>query len=153
MSDWGGTLRLAAIVRLADGEEVSGQFFLQERVPHHSGPETPLDLLERSERFLPLALPDESVVFLSKAHIGLLRCDPAPPESELDRLGIDRFVELELEMVDGHVVHGRAGVMQPPTRLRALDCLNSGGGFLAFWVGEAAFYINRAHVRVARPIE
>ena len=153
MSEWGGTIRLAVVVRLADGEEVAGELFLQERVPHHSGAETPLDLLEREDRFFPLALADGTVIFIGKSHIGLVRCDPAPPESELDRLGITRFAELELAMADGLVVRGRAGVTQPPTRLRALDCLNSGGGFLAFWVEEAAIYINRAHVRVARPIE
>ncbi|HUG28500.1 MAG TPA: hypothetical protein VMK53_09400 [Gemmatimonadales bacterium] len=153
MSEWGGTLRLAVVVRLDDGEEVTGELFLQERVPHHSGTETPLDLLERSDRFFPLALPDGTVIFIGKAHVGLLRCDPAPPESELDRLGITRFAELELAMADGLVVRGRAGVTQPPTRLRALDCLNGSGGFLAFWVDEAAYYINRALIRVARPIE
>lgn len=153
MSEWGGTLRLAVVVRLDNGEEVAGELFLQERVPHHSGAETPLDLLERTDRFFPLALPDGTVVFLGKDHVGLIRCDPAPPESEMDRLGITRFAELELAMADGLVVRGRAGVTQPPTRLRALDCLNSGGVFLAFWVEEAAYYINRALVRVARPIE
>lgn len=152
-SEWGGTQRLAVVVRLADGEEMAGEVFLQQRVPHHSGAETPLDLLERDERFFVLALPDGSVRFVGKAQVALLRCDPAPPESELDRLGISRFAELELVLADGHAVRGRAGVTLPPTRLRALDCLNAGGGFLAFWVGEAACYVNRAHVRMARPIE
>lgn len=153
MSEWGGTIRLAVVVRLGDGEEVAGELFLQERVPHHSGAETPLDLLERSDRFFPLALPDGTVIFIGKSHVGLLRCDPAPPESELDRLGITRFAELEVALADGLVVRGRAGVTQPPTRLRALDCLNGSGGFLAFWVEDAAYYINRALIRVARPIE
>lgn len=153
MSEWGGTLRLAVAVRLDDGEEMAGELFLQERVPHHSGAETPLDLLERDDQFFPLALPDGTVVFIGKAQVGLVRCDPAPPESELDRLGITRFAELELAMADGLVIRGRAGVTQPPTRLRALDCLNGGRGFLAFWVEDAAYYINRALVRVARPIE
>lgn len=152
-SEWGGTQRLGVVIRLADGTEVGGELFLQQRVPHHSGPETPLDLLERDERFFVLALPDGGVRFVGKVHVAFVRCDPAPPESELDRLGITRFAELELVLADGFVLRGRAGVTQPPTRLRALDCLNAGGTFLAFWVGEAAYYVNRAHVGLARPIE
>lgn len=153
MSEWGGTIRLPVVVRLASGDEVTGEAYLQPRVPHHSGPETPLDLLERGERFLPLSLADGSVVFLNRAHVAVLKCDPAPPESELDWLGVDRFAELDLELSDGLAVRGQAGVTLPPTRLRALDCLNAGGAFLPLRVRDAIYYVNRAHLRVARPIE
>lgn len=153
VGEWGGTQRLEVVVRLLDGTEFEGELFLQQRVPHHSGPETPLDLLERDERFFAMALRDGGIRFVGKAQVALVRCDPAPPESELDRLGISRFVELELVMADGYVVRGRAGVTLPPTRLRALDCLNGDGEFMAFWVGEAAYYLNRAHIGLARPIE
>lgn len=153
MSEWGGVHRLSVSVRLLGGEVLDGEIYLQPRAPHHSGSETPLDLLDREERFFPLALPGDEVVFLAKAQVALLICDPAPPESELDRLGVTRFLEMELGLADGLTIRGRAGVTLPPTRQRALDCLNDGSGFLAFWVDQAAYYVNRAHLRIVRPIE
>lgn len=153
MSEWGGTLRRGVVVRLASGEEVGGDLFLQQRVHHHSGPETPLDLLERGERFFPLAGPEGGVLFLGKSQVVLVRCQPIPPEAEQDRLGIDRFAELEVVMGDGQVLHGQAGISMPPTRHRALDSLNGPGHFLPLWQQDGVTYLNRAHVRLVRPIE
>lgn len=153
MSEWGTTNQLRVGVRLADGQQLEGALHLQPRVPHHNGPETPLDLLERAEPFFPISLPDGSIRFLGKAQVALLICDPMPPESELDRLGITRFVEVELALADGTICRGRAGVTLPPTRHRALDCLNATGGFLVLWNEGTALYVNRAHVRIARPLE
>lgn len=153
MSEWGQTHRLRVGLRLADGQQLEGELHLLPRVSHHSGAETPLDLLNRNEPFFPLALPDGSIRFVGKAQVALVICDPMPPESELDRLGITRFVELELGLADGTVCRGHAGVTLPPTRHRALDCLNAGAGFLALWNDGAAFYVNRAQVRIARPVE
>jgi hypothetical protein len=76
-----------------------------------------------------------------------------PPESELDRLGINQFLEMEVSLVDGTVCRGQAGVNLPPTRHRPIDCLNAPGEFLVLWNDGAALYINRAHIRIARPLE
>lgn len=153
MSEWGPTTRLRVGVRLADGEQIAGELHLQPRVSHHNGPETPLDLLSRREPFFPMVFPDESVRFIGKAQVAMVICDPMPPESELDRLGITQFVEMEVGLVDGTVCRGRAGVTLPPTRHRPIDCLNAPGEFLVLWNDGAAMYINRACIRTARPLE
>lgn len=153
MSEWGTTDRLRVVARMADGEEITGDIFLQPRVSHHSGPETPLDLLERAEAFFPMAMDDGSVRFLNRAQVAILTCQPIPPEAEIDRLGINRFVPMEFSLVDGSVWTGAAGVNLPPTRHRALDCLNAGSQYLVLWTDEAARYVNRAHMRVVRPLE
>ncbi len=153
MSEWGTTERLAVVVRLADGEQVLGDLHLQPRAARHSGAETPLDLLDRAEPFFPLALPGDAIRFVGKAQVVRLSCAPIPAESELDRLGISRFVGLELALSDGSTLQGRAGVTLPPTRHRALDCLNAAGGFLVLWADDAAHYVNRAHIRMVRPLD
>lgn len=153
MTEWGTTNRLRVRVRLADGEEVVGDLHLQPRVSHHNGPETPLDLLDRSELFFPLALPESGIRFIGKPQVVSVACAPIPAESELDRLGITRFVTMELSLTDGSLVQGGAGVTLPPTRHRALDCLNAGSGFLVLWSDETALYVNRAHIRAVRPLE
>ncbi len=153
MSEWGTTTLLRVGVRLADGKQIEGDLYLQPRVPHHNGPETPLDLLDRAEPFFPMVLPDGTIRFIGRAQVALVICDPMPPESELDRLGITRFVEMEVALADGTVCRCQAGVTLPPTRHRALDCLNAGTGFMVLWTEGAAFYVNRAHVQVARPLE
>lgn len=153
MSEWGTTNRVRVSVRLATGEELEGNIHLLPQVPHHNGPETPLDLLDRPDQFFPLALTDGTVLFVSKAQVAVVTCNPTPPESELDRLGISRFIPMEASLVDGTVCRGEAGVTLPPTRHRALDCLNASRGFLILWTEDGAFYLNRAHVRVVRPLE
>lgn len=153
MSEWGMTNRLRVQVRLADGMEVVGDLHLQPRAPHHSGPETPLDLLDREELFFPLALPDSGIRFIGKPQVISVACAPIPAESEPDRLGITRFLGMELSLSDGSSAEGLVGVTLPPTRHRALDCLNAGSGFLILWSDEMALYVNRAHVRAVRPLE
>jgi len=153
MSEWGATNRLRVGVRMADGEQLAGELHLQPRVPHHSGPETPLDLLTRDAAFFPMTFPDGSIRFIGRAQVAMVICDPMPPESELDRLGVTQFVDLEIGLVDGTVCRGQAGVNLPPTRHRPIDCLNAPGEFLVLWTEGAALYINRACIRTARPLE
>jgi len=153
MSEWGMTHLLRVEVRLADGETVTGDLHLQPRAAHHSGPETPLDLLERPELFFPLGLPESGVRFIGKPQVVAVVCAPIPAECEADRLGVTRFLGMELSLSDGSAAEGRIGVTLPPTRHRALDCLNAGSGFLILWSDEMALYINRAHVRAVRPLE
>lgn len=153
MSEWGATLREAAVIRLSNGQEFRGSIFLQPIASAHSGPESPADLLNADPPFFPVELVDGQVQFVGKSQVVALSCSPIPESCQVDRLGISRYLTLEFQCSDGSVVVGDTAVSQPPTRQRALDCLNADIGFLSIWSSNSVTYLNRHHVRVARPLE
>src|SRR5205085_7173957 len=57
---------------LASGRRLEGDIFLQAFARFRAGPEEPLDVLNESEPFLPLALESGELVVLQKAHIAIL---------------------------------------------------------------------------------
>src|SRR5205809_6386414 len=58
-----------AILLLAGGGHREGEVYVMERVPQHTGPETPLDMLNRPEAFFPFRpkKDGEGVLLLAKA--------------------------------------------------------------------------------------
>ena len=153
MGDWGSTIKMAAEIILADGTTYPGFVHLQERVPHRNGPETPLDMLERSDPYLPLTIQSGESYFLSKLQIAVLSCDPPESEDDVERRSAAQFLALHVILVDGSDFQGIVSLELPPTRRRALDYLNSFKEFFVLWTGSTAHYINRAHVRVVRPLD
>src|ERR1043165_10064841 len=44
---------IPAKLKLTSGDALDGEIYVMERVPQHTGPETPLDMLNRPEGFFP----------------------------------------------------------------------------------------------------
>jgi hypothetical protein len=152
MTDWATTERLRATVIFVDGATLDGDIHLQARAANHDGPETPLEMLNRAERFFSMTLPGDQVVFVSKSQVARLSCAREPMIPDPDRVSVARLVGLEVVMGDGARFTGFSTVELPPTRSRASDYLNAPEAFFHLETEDTTCYINRALVRLARPI-
>ncbi len=152
MSEWLSTRPERVDVHLTDRRVLSGVIHLQMTARHHSGPETPVDLLNREELFFALVLEGEQPVFVAKRQVLFLRLPPQPAIGDPDRASAARRIELEIELADGTLLEGIVMIELPPDRLRALDFLNSAPEFFALWTTEAVRVVNRNHIRAASPL-
>ena len=153
MDDWGRTERIRAEIQLADGAHLLGDLFVQGRSPHHDGPETLVEMLNRPEPFTAVALQGDGVVFVPKAQIALIAADEPPPADGGLRLSTTKLVGLELEMLGGKVLTGLVSVDLPPTHNRPIDFLNEAGTFFSLAAHPANWIVHRAHLRGARPVD
>jgi len=151
MSDWGITTRVPAEVVLVEGITLSGDLHLYARTTYPPGPETPLEMLNRSDAFFALTLVG-GVTFLPKSQVVVVTCRPPAP-FDPDRASAAKLVELEVVMQGGAEFRGRATVELPPARGRALDYLNGPGIFFALDANDVSWYINKSRVRLARPLD
>ena len=144
---------VGARLRLADGEQIGGEIYVAERVPQHSGPETPLEMLNRPEPFFPFRPTDGKVMLVAKAAIVDVEVHQAPIDDPTRR-SVAQAAPLEITLVRGDTLVGFALAELPEHHARPLDILNaSTERFFAVDAGEATHFVNRAHVRYARPQE
>lgn len=149
---WGTTLLVPATLHLSDGTEFGGSLHVQSAVAHHPGPETVVELLNRSEPFLVLILDEDGVRFVPKAQVALVETT-APESEEGDRRSAVRFLNLEVEMMNARVLQGSAESELPPNRSRAQDFLNDGGEFFPLTAEGTLWAVHRTHVRSVRPVD
>lgn len=128
-----------------------------DRVPHHDGPETTLEMLNRPDGFFPF-MPDghsdpRAVLLIAKAHTvslsveGAVFADPA-------RQSAAQSADLELVLEGGSTISGRAQFELPTGHQRLLDYLNaSQEAFFAVSQNGTTHYVNRVHVLYARPAD
>lgn len=140
---------------LTQGVSRPGQVYVMERVPHHDGPETVLEMLNRAEGFFAFRPTDEGDVLLaSKAHTMWVSVDRQAPIADPARLSAARMLGLEVVLAGGATLGGWASVELPAHHARLLDYLNaSRDAFFAVWTHAATHYVNRAHVLYARPLD
>lgn len=145
---------LPARLVLTAGAPAAGTIFVMDRVAHHDGPETVLDMLNRGEPFFPFrpdAHPD-AVLLVAKAHTVLLAVDGAP-FADPARASAAQTAALELVLEGGSTITGQAQFEQPDAHRRLLDYLNaSHDPFFAVVNDATTNYVNRSHVLYARPI-
>ena len=145
---------IAAHLLLTQGISRPGQIFVMERVPHHDGPETVLELLNRPEGFFAFR-PDEDgdVQLVSKGQTVSLSVDRQAPIADPARLSAARTLGVEIVLAGGSTLGGWASVELPEAHTRLLDYLNaSPEPFFAVWTHAATHYVNRAFVMYARPL-
>jgi hypothetical protein len=152
MSDWGITTRVPAEVVLAEGIALSGDLHLYARSTYPPGPETPLEMLNRSDAFFALTL-DGGVTFLPKSQVVVVSCRNQAPLADPDRVSAARLIELEVVVQGGAEFRGRAALELPPSRGRTLDYLNGPGIFFALGADDVSWYFNKSRVRLARPLD
>src|SRR2546422_136465 len=123
-----------------------------ERVPHHDGPETVLELLNRPEGFFafrPAA--NHDVLLISKVQTVSLSVDRQAPIADPARLSAARMLGVEVVLTGGSKIGGWASAELPEHHARLLDYLNaSRDPFFAVWTHAATHYVNRAYVLYAR---
>ena len=140
---------------LTQGISRPGQIYVMERVPHHDGPETVLELLNRPEGFFAFRpAEDDEVLLVSKVQTVSLTVDRQAPIADPARLSAARMLGIELVLVGGSTLGGWASVELPEHHARLLDYLNaSDEPFFAMWTHATTHYVNRAHVLYARPLD
>lgn len=151
MTHWSKTEQFAATVEFAEGMTLHGNLHLQPAAAHHSGAETPLDMLNRPDRFYPLTLPSGEVALVAKAQTAVVACARQPAVVDEERLSIARATRLVVRMAGGSEYRGTAMHESPPTHARALDFLNTPDQFFAITDDATTWYINRAYVLFAHP--
>ena len=146
---------VVARLQLTHGASRTGEIFMFERVPEHSGPETPLEMLNRPEGFFPFrADGKDAVLLVSKALTVSLTVPHAASISDPDRLSAAKMIPLEVMLANGSTLAGVALFEAPEHHARLLDFLNaSREPFFAVSTGDATHCVNRAHVLYARPQE
>ena len=144
---------VAARLLLTDGDPRLGEIYVMERVPHHTGPETPLEMLNRTESFFPFRPEGNGAVLLvTKAHTIMLSvAADAAAAQDPARLSAAKLVEVELTLAGGSTLQGFATAELPEQHSRLLDYLNDPGPFFAVSAGDEFHFVNRAHVLYARP--
>ncbi|MBA3259887.1 MAG: hypothetical protein H0T68_10555 [Gemmatimonadales bacterium] len=154
MNDWGSTNRVPAQVSLVEGVAFEGELHLLTRPAYPPGPETPLEMLNRPDAFFALTLQGGGVAFVPKSQVVQVSCgEEVPLFSDPDRLSAAKHVELEVVLPGGSEYRGTATLELPPNRSRALDFVNGPGTFFALWGQGATRYVNKAHVRLIRPLD
>jgi|SRR5512134_2160266 hypothetical protein len=140
-------------LRLDTGDPIAGEVFVMQRVAHRDGPETVLEMLNRPEAFFPFRPADGSPVLLvARAHTLALSVATTEPLGDPDRREAAQAIAVSVTLTTGETLAGEAWFEAPITRQRPLDYLNaSRDPFFALVRGEVTDYINRAHVRYAKP--
>ena len=144
-----------AHILLTQGPARRGEVYVMERVPHHDGPETVLEMLNRAEGFFAFRPEDDGEVVLpSKMHTIWLAVDRQAPIADPARLSAARILGVEVLLAGGSRLAGWASAELPLHHSRLLDYLNaSHDPFFAVWTHAATHYVNRAHVLYARPLD
>jgi hypothetical protein len=153
MSEWSKTHRVPGTAVLAAGGSLSGDLHLQPSTELHQSVETPLELLNRPDRFLAMTMDDGGVELVSKDHIKVLEVGGSAPDPVWNPTPGANDLRIEAVLVGGETLSGTVHVQLPPGRARALDFLNLPDRFFALSSGDAAHYLNRAHVLHVRPID
>lgn len=145
---------IAANLLLTQGKPQAGKIFVMDRVPHHDGPETVLELLNRPEGFFAFRpTTGDDVLLVSKVQTVSLSVDRQAPIADPARLSAARMLGVEIVMVGGSPLRGWASAELPEHHARLLDYLNeSRDPFFAVWTHAATYYVNRAYVLYARPV-
>lgn len=151
MTQWSATEQVAAEVIFVDGSSLQGNLHLQPGSAHHRGSETPLEMLNRSESFFPVALLSGEIALVSKAQTAVVACGSASHRHDADRVSIAKAVALDVHVAGHEVIHGTASLELPPSHSRALDFLNEPERFFAVADGDTTWHVNRAHVRYVHP--
>jgi hypothetical protein len=138
---------------LTEGEPHLGEVYVMERVPQHSGPETPLEMLNRADGFFPFrAAGAAQVLLVTKARTISLSVPRNVTGEDPARLSAAKLVALTVTLSGDTDITGWATLELPEYHSRLLDYLNaSPDPFFAVTTAEEVHFVNRAHVLYARP--
>ena len=138
---------------LTEGEPHLGEVYVMERVPQHSGPETPLEMLNRADGFFPFRAAGAAQVLLAtKARTISLSVPRNVTGEDPARLSAAKLVALTVTLSGDTDITGWATLELPEYHSRLLDYLNaSPDPFFAVTTAEEVHFVNRAHVLYARP--
>ncbi|MDQ2669692.1 MAG: hypothetical protein M3Y31_03595 [Gemmatimonadota bacterium] len=156
MSEWSSAVtQVPAELLLADGSMLRGDLHVQARSRHGARAETPTEFLNRSEPFFAITGRDGGVLLIARAQVAVVtvasRHVLEPPDR--DRMEAAVALELAVTLAGGSELRGRARAELPPGSSRAIDYLNAAGPFFVLAADDDIRFVNRAHVRLVRPLQ
>jgi hypothetical protein len=80
-------------------------------------------------------------------------CHHHAPPADPERFSAAKLVALDVVIVGGRELRGRAAIEMPPERSRALDYVNGPGTFFVLWTDDVTHYVNKLLVRTIRPLD
>jgi hypothetical protein len=144
-------LRRRVAVTLANGRRIDGDVFLQVVARFRPGPEDPLDLLNGSERFLPVVLDSGEALLVQKSHIAVVST-PLPPDDDAVDHGVVGM-HVELTLADGSAWTGSIFPEVRVDRTRLVDFLNDTPlRFIALFAPDQLLAVSRRHLSFARTV-
>jgi hypothetical protein len=149
--DWGSIRRESAEVLMVEGVRVDGSLHLLSRESYASGPETPLEMLNRCETYFALTQSHDDVLLLPKHQTMIVSCRHDEVPDDPDRRSAAKVLSLDIVLIGGAQLTGHVAIELPPMRSRALDFLNGPGSFFGLWNDGVMHHVNKAQVRSIRP--
>lgn len=154
MSEWSSAVtQVPAELLLGDGSLLRGDLHVQARSRHGDRPESPAEFLNRPEPFFAVTGRDGGVLLLARAQVAVVTVAPYSVLEPPDRVMAAVALELAVTMSGGVELRGRARAELPPGSARAIDYLNAAGSFFVLATDDAIRFVNRAHVRLVRPLQ
>src|SRR2546427_304849 len=144
-----------ARVLLDQGVSRPGDVFVMERVPHHDGAETVLEMLNRREGVFAFRPADEEGgLLMSKVHTGSVSVDRQAPIAVPAGLGAARLGGIG-RVVGGAPPRGGGAGVGPPDHHAGLWAYLTASAepFFAMWTHATTHYVTRAPVLYARPLD
>jgi hypothetical protein len=153
MDNWVKTHRVSGEIFLATGASLTGDLHLQPVSRFRNGGETPLELLNREDRFFSVLLPDGEVRLVAKDQTVAVVVGAGAPDAGHSAIPVSQQVVLEVLMADGRSYKGEVIEYLPPNYSRAMDLLNMQDRFFALDANGSTHYLNRSHVLHVRPFD
>ena len=154
MSEWSSAVtQVPAELLLGDGSVLRGDLHVQARSRHGVRPESPAEFLNRPEPFFAITGRDGGVLLLARAQVAVVTVAPHSVLEPPDRVMAAVALELSVTMHGGIELRGRARAELPPGSTRAIDYLNAADSFFVLAADDAIRFVNRAHVRLVRPLQ
>jgi len=114
-------VRRRVTVSLAGGRSLDGDIFLQPTARYRMGPQDPIELLNESDAFFPLATDDEQLVLLAKSHVTRVQFADDEADTPVGDVPDTAVVVL---FADGTQITGQLRLETRSDRSRLLDFLN-----------------------------
>lgn len=137
-------IRHPVVITIAGGMTLQGDVFLQPSARYHHGPQTPAELFEEPEPFVPLATGDDHLVMVAKEQI--LRVQFERHAADTDVEGVEE-AEVDITLPDGGITSGHLRLETRAGRPRLLDYLNGDDQrFLTLRSPHGMILINRRQI-------
>ena len=144
--------RCPVVVTTHSGETITGEMFLQPFARHDGGSERPLDILNASEPFFPLAVSDEETVLVAKEQVVEVSVGLDADASDDESFAQPTVIEVRL--INGATHSGAIFLQLPSERPRLLDFLNRDTQrFITLHGTERRILINRQVIERVRPLD
>ena len=135
--------RNKATVVLNHGKRLDVNFFLSHHSAHHSGSETIFDVLSSQVSFIPLEdIHTVEIIFVAKAQILSVELLDREVVSSLHL----RELQIQIDMLNGEIIHGEILMDMPQAQPRLSDFLNLPHNFLYVHREQGDMIVNKRYI-------